>query len=358
MKLYGLALLMIPCAASAAEREAPAPEIRENAVGLQQQAQIPRLELPAAPLNASLSAPEVPVALSPSLAQAPANLTAPKASPIGGPIAILPAAAIGAVAHDDNSAPATGFGAKVKSILARIVNPFGTSKEEGQSKPLSPAEEGYARFKKEDFWAKTAEPTRAEIEKLRALKSKAEAQAYVRKAGQEILARLQAKHGTENLGFHFNLHGGTAEGYVQGGGIRATMGDIANNYTMHGDKNLKVYFFQSKNVPLYDVLNESNPAMLMFPSRMGGVLSVFRLDSPELKAAMADGRIKNFGNISMDFHGMRGVPYSSYIAPPIEVFHGTAKKLGVKGRLSRDEETLAVMRYLEAVALSDERFVP
>jgi hypothetical protein len=180
----------------------------------------------------------------------------------------------------------------------------------------------------------------------------------MRRAGQDIIERVQRRHGSANLGFHFNLHGGAAEDYVKGGSIRATMGDIANQYTMNGDRNLKVYFFSSKNIQLFDILNESNPALLFFPSRMGSVLSIFRLDSPELERARQDGRIKNFGAISMDFHGMRGVPYSSFIAPPLEVFHGTGKKIGMKGRLSRDEETLAVMRYIEAVALADESFVP
>ena len=54
---------------------------------------------------------------------------------------------------------------------------------------------------------------------------------------------------------------------------------------------------------------------------------------------------------------MRGVPYSTYLAPPLEVFVGTAKKIGLK-KLSRDEETLATVRYLEAALTVGGNFVP
>jgi hypothetical protein len=255
-------------------------------------------------------------------------------------------------------APAPGFGTRVTSLLRRLANPFGTASALDAPEALSPAQEGYELFIQDDLWAQSAATTRAEIARLRTLSSKDAVRDSVRRTGQEIVSRIAAARGTQNIGFHFNLHGGTADGYVKGGGIRATMGDIANNYSMHGDRNLKVYFFQSKNVPLYDVLNEKNPAILLFPSRMGSTLSLFRLDGPEITQAVQDGRIKNAGGISMDFHGMRGVPYSAFLAPPLDVFNSVAKKIGFKGRLSRDEETMAVMRYIEAAALSGARYVP
>ena len=54
---------------------------------------------------------------------------------------------------------------------------------------------------------------------------------------------------------------------------------------------------------------------------------------------------------------MRGVPYSAYLAPPVEVFVGTAKKIGLK-KLSRDEETLVTLRYLEEVIRAGGPFIP
>ncbi len=340
----------------------PAPVIKPVESG------VAKIELPTAPLAPtaglispaqivdapqtapSFAEPQVPV-LPPSLPSNPqaqaaeVRATAPAA---GEPTTEEPAA----------EAPATEFTGRVRAILSRLSNPFGTKKGADETPAPTPEQEGYGRFQKTDYWSLTASATRDEVVRLRELNSKSEKQAYVREAGQKILDEIKRRRGTDNIGFHFNLHGGTAQGYVDGGGIRATMGDIANNYSMHGDKNLKVYFFQSKKVALYDILNERNPAMLFFPSRMGSVVSLFRLDAPELAQALADGRIQNFGAISMDFHGMRGVPYSAFLAPPLDVFHQTAKRIGIKGGLSRDEETLAVMRYIEAAALAGDRFVP
>ena len=127
---------------------------------------------------------------------------------------------------------------------------------------------------------------------------------------------------------------------------------------MSGDFNDKVYFFQTAVNEPYTALDASNGGILYFPSRMGYALSLFKVDAPELKAAMSDGRITNLGSISMDFHkGMRGVPYSAFLAPPLAVFVKTAKKVGLK-KLSRDEETLATARFLEAAAASGGAFVP
>jgi hypothetical protein len=54
---------------------------------------------------------------------------------------------------------------------------------------------------------------------------------------------------------------------------------------------------------------------------------------------------------------MRGVPYSTFLAPPLEVFVRTPKKVGLK-KLSRDEETLATARFLEAAATAGGAYVP
>lgn len=143
-----------------------------------------------------------------------------------------------------------------------------------------------------------------------------------------------------------------------GAGIRASKGDIALRYSMNADANDKVYYFQTAQHDPYAALDAGNGEILFLPSRMGSTLSVFALDAPELTAAMADGRITRVGAISMDFHkGMRGVPYSAFLAPPLTVFTGVAKKVGLK-RLTRDEETLATVRYLEAALTAGGAYVP
>ena len=84
------------------------------------------------------------------------------------------------------------------------------------------------------------------------------------------------------------------------------------------------------------------------------------LDSPYFKRAIEEKGIKRSGPISFDFDEnwvkrqeiskykdlMIGIPATEYISPPATVFTNTNAKVGI-GRLSRDEETLAMMRYLE-----------
>ncbi|MBI5210139.1 MAG: hypothetical protein HY927_09245 [Elusimicrobia bacterium] len=211
----------------------------------------------------------------------------------------------------------------------------------------SQAERLDLRFAARGLWAKVAPDAAAEIIGLRARKlSKAALKAYVRAEVEAAFERVKAARGVGNIGLHFNLHGGTRRGYV-GAGIRASKGDIALRHSTHGDPNDKVYFFQTAAHSPYEALDASNGEILLLPSRMGSVLNVFDLDAPELASARADGRIRGSSAISMDFHGMPGVPYSAYLAPPMTVFTATAKRLGLRS-LSRDEETLATARFLEA----------
>lgn len=306
-------------------------------------------------LNASFAAPSAPI---PVLA-APAALTV-NALPTPLAATVIPAASVpetpkpAAVPAAEKGAPS--FKTKILGMLKGMANPFGGRKAE-DIPPASEAERLDREFAKLDVWSQVAPSARAEIETLRARNlSKADFKEHVRSAARAALARMQAAAGTNNIGFHYNLHGGQREQYV-GKGIHATMGDIALQYSMHGDRNQKVYFFQSMQTELYDLLNESHPQMLLFPSRMGSALNLFNVDAPEILAAKADGKIRNHGAISMDFHGMGGVPYSTYLAPPVEVFHRTAKKVGLK-KLTRDEETLATIRYLEAVVAAGAPYIP
>ncbi len=293
---------------------------------------------------------------------APAALT-PQALPAPLAATVIPAASA-PEAPKQNPAPAAvpeaekgapSFKTKILGMLKGMANPFGGKKSEDI--PPSEPERLDREFTKLDVWTQVAPSARAEIETLRARGlSKADFKEHVRSAGRAAMARMQAAAGTNNIGFHYNLHGGQREQYV-GKGINATMGDIALQYSMHGDRNYKVYFFQSAQHDLYNLLDESHPQMLLFPSRMGHALNLFNVDAPVILAAKADGKIRDHGAISMDFHGMGGVPYSAYLAPPVEVFHRTAKKVGLK-KLTRDEETLATIRFLEAVVAAGAPYIP
>lgn len=327
-------------------------------------------------LNASLAAPSgltpqaLPAPLPVSAMASPAALVpatiAPETARAGNASAVRPVLSAAATPDAPNEAPETAaspsdktqpsFKTKILGMLKSMANPFGGKKAE-EAPPASEAERLDREFAKLDLWGEVAPGAREEIEKARAAKmSKAAFKEYVTKEADAAVERIKKARGVANIGFHFNLHGGRREEYV-GTGIRATMGDIAARYDMNADRNQKVYFFQSAQHGGFVPLDASNGEILFFPTRMGHALNLFDLDASELAAARADGRIKNFGAISMDFHGMRGVPYSAYLAPPVEVFIGTAKKLGLK-KLSRDEETLATIRYLEAVATRGGAYVP
>lgn len=327
-------------------------------------------------LNASLAAPSGPTAqalpapLPVSAVASPAALVpaaiAPARARAENPSAVRPVLSAAATPDAPNETPEAAaspsdktqpsFKTKILGMLKSMADPFGGKKAE-EAPPASEAERLDREFAKLDLWGEVAPGAREEIEKARAAKmSKAAFKEYVTKEADAAVERIKKARGVANIGFHFNLHGGRREEYV-GTGIRATMGDIAARYDMNADRNQKVYFFQSAQHGGFVPLDASNGEILFFPTRMGHALNLFDLDAPELQAARADGRIKNFGAISMDFHGMRGVPYSAYLAPPVEVFIGTAKKLGLK-KLSRDEETLATVRYLEAVATRGGAYIP
>ena len=327
-------------------------------------------------LNASLAAPS---ALTPALAApilaAPSALTAqalpaplalsvvPQASPARAALAAAAAPetpttdpAPAASPADKAEPGAPSFKTRILGMLKSMANPFGGKKAEELPAPNESVRLD-REFAKIDFWGRIAPGARAEIEGLRARKlSKAELKAYVQAEADAAIERIKAARGVANIGFHYNLHGGRREEYV-GVGIRATMGDIALRYSMHGDTNYKVYFFQSGEHAGFTPLDSTHGESLFVKMRMGYALNLFNLDAPALSAARADGRIKNFGTISMDFHGMGGVPYESYLAPPVDVFTKTARKIGLS-KLSWDEETLATVRYLEAAATDGGAYVP
>ncbi len=346
------------------------------------EASVPRISLrttlspaPAAGLAATLN-PSLNAALSPALAApAPAPQALPaSAIPSRNAEAIAPAAlsarppALAASASED---PGTGpesarlpaaekgapsFKTRILGMLRSMADPFG-SKPAPEAPPADEAERLDREFKPDALWAEIAPAARAEIEGLRARKlSKAELSAYVKQEADAAIERIKKARGVANIGFHYNLHGGRREDYV-GTGIRATMGDIALRYSMHGDTNHKVYFFQSAEHGGHGPLDATHGEHIFIKTRMGYVLNLFDLGHPSLEAARADGRIKNFSSISMDFHGMKGVPYEAYLAPPVEVFSRTAKKIGLR-RLSWDEETLATARFLEAAAAAGGDKVP
>ncbi|MDE2292911.1 MAG: hypothetical protein KGL53_12590, partial [Elusimicrobia bacterium] len=227
-------------------------------------------------------------------------------------------------------APANASGAKERGPVRRALDKL------SKAPPADPA------------WDAVKQSIGPELERLKGM-AKPERVSYLRKVGDQVVAALEARHHTKEIGFHYNLHGGAAEQYVKAGGIRATMGDVALQYTMHGDRSYKVYFFRSSKANLFDVLDERHPNLVS--SRMGNVLILFDADSQYMRDALASGLARDPGAISVSFDetrlkGMVGIPKSTFLGAPLTVFQDVGRRLGLT--LSRDEETLAVMRYIGA----------
>ncbi len=208
-----------------------------------------------------------------------------------------------------------------------------------------------------------------EMKRFRAL-PKDQKEAYLRTAGEKVLSEIKSKHQTRRIGFHYNLHGGTLEDYVDRGGIQATYGDIALQHGS-GDARLKVYFFDSDHFGLYDILNARHPDFLMKKMRMGNILTPFNLDTPYFKKAMSEGGIVDQNSISVTFdepwvkntpmskhvQGTIGIPATEYLDAPMELFRSLKdyKKMEINthpywdeaGDLSWDEMTLLQIRHLQ-----------
>jgi hypothetical protein len=348
------ALLLLAVAASGANLRGTT-QVRSNA-----QVTVTPIVTLSSPLNAP---PLVSPILAPSIVAA-ANAPLPSIAPLPA-LAALPAASDGpaprplaAPEAGSAAADAPSFVGRTLRALGRIVNPFGGDKKPQElPPPASEAERLDREFSRLDLWGPAAARARAEIQDARAKRmGKAAFKEYVQNEAAAAFERIKAARGVSNIGMHYNLHGGQRKDYV-GKGIRASMGDIALRYG-GGDSNQKVYFFQTRDHHPYVALDASNGEILVLPSRMGHVLNFFDVDAPPILAAKQAGRIREHGPISMDFHGMGGIPYSAYLAPPIEVFNGSAKKALGLGRLSRDEETLATVRYIEQVLMAGEGYVP
>ena len=218
----------------------------------------------------------------------------------------------------------------------------------------------YAKWNPPAIWRELHDSLADEITRLREMPKK-EREPYLRQIGDEILEKAKQKHGTDNIGFHYNLNGGYVQDFLDGGGLLISKGDIQLAYG-GGDSNEKIFFFPSRNYSLFDILNELNPKLIN-AGRMGNVLTTFRLDGDWVKRAKTEGGVTAESTVSFDFsedwlrkqpmakfleQPRVGIPASEYIAPPVVVFSHLRKRVGM-GALTRNEETLATMRYLEYV---------
>lgn len=163
------------------------------------------------------------------------------------------------------------------------------------------------------------------------------------------------KYQTRNIGFHFNLNGGLAIDYVSAGGIKANRGaDIGVQF---GDRTAEVreqvYFFSMKNMSLYEIVNMDNMKSIFSKNdRMGDTVNIFNLDHVFFKRGI-EAKVIEPGEIYYTFDerwmrqnklGQIGIPYGTYLMPPLEVYK--YKNIGLS-KLSREVENFLVLKQIE-----------
>lgn len=176
---------------------------------------------------------------------------------------------------------------------------------------------------------------------------------YLLKTSREIENRILTTHGTDHFGIHFNLHGGQANNYIDGGGIRATRGDISLQYGS-GSTDDRVYYYRIPDYSIYQALNDTNPAIfgpLASRTRMGSVVSLFDVGSKMIAKQLSNKQLVDHSAIFTSFPdkdgpGFHGFSTELYLMPPIELWESRWTKL-IGRSLSRDEETLVALRAIE-----------
>lgn len=163
------------------------------------------------------------------------------------------------------------------------------------------------------------------------------------------------KFKTRKIGFHFNLNGGKAIDYVEAGGIKANRGaDIGVQF---GDRNAEVreqvYFFSTESMSIYEIINMNNMKSIFTKNdRMGDTVNIFDLDHAFFRRGIQEKGIEP-GEIFYTFNerwmiknkfGQIGVPYKTYLMPPLEIYN--YKNIGFE-KLSREEQNYLVLKQIE-----------
>jgi hypothetical protein len=220
--------------------------------------------------------------------------------------------------------------------------------------------------REERTWNELTGKLREEVLWFRGL-SRMERLAHLEEVGRKATQRILDHFGIAAIGAHYNLHGGQREQFVESGGLLASYGgDIEWNHNPQATKpRWGTYLFETGSVSLLEILNESNPSLPFLPSRMGHVLVLFDVEGPFIQRARAEGgastRVGTFQefnprwlsaqpvNAGRNEWNLIGYPWAEFLAPPLRVFDGLSRRVGL--RLSRAEENLVTLRYLESLLL-------
>lgn len=150
-----------------------------------------------------------------------------------------------------------------------------------------------------------------------------------------------------DVGFHYNLNGGQAHEYLERGGIKASLGDIAANSSMNigrGTYNPLVYFFRLSESSPKQILDTKNLKNAFLRTRMGSTLIIFNTHHPKILSMANSGFISETESIYFEFDpelrsqgDYLGVPKQAFLSSPIRIFQNYKKYVGFK--LTWDEQT-------------------
>jgi len=194
----------------------------------------------------------------------------------------------------------------------------------------------------EDIWSQNKASFLTELYSFKK-SSKLKQRQEIETASLKLEETIRKVSGARDIGYHFNLHGGHAQDFVDKGGIIAKSGDAANNYAhmqRHASQAKRVYFFRD----VISSIEAKHPELLLMPGnhRMGDTLVIFNLDNVEKIATDSTDIYIEFGNAQRN---IVGVPASEFIVPPIKMFQ-TKKHLGL-WRLTWNQQSYITLLYLQ-----------
>lgn len=208
----------------------------------------------------------------------------------------------------------------------------------------------------EKIWNQVRSSLHAELEPFRNL-SRAQQERYLDKVGEELDRLIQQRFGINQIGIHYNLHGGNGFEYVDGGGILATHGNIMlhiamsdrdfgafSNITRNG--NPTVFYYPSSALPFSRFIRRQENHSTR--SQTGGTYVILfdveavRRSGRAMPTQSIDGSAFSFDTRA----GNVGIPVSNFIVPPLRIQTNIEGHLGLNRPLTREESHLATFRHL------------
>jgi hypothetical protein len=213
---------------------------------------------------------------------------------------------------------------------------------------------------RKNYFRQNKESLVQELNHLKSLTKEAQ-ENFVKKYAIEVEAKLKAKYGTQNIGYHFNNNGGLGYQFAESGGIYATMGDLGTQMGLAQDFSIRVYLFKSEQYSLFDIINQYRMKNITQSGRMGDELILINLDHQYFKQAIAEKGIIETNDISYKFNSNWlskqkinhyregshvGIPFEAFLFSPAPVYQKQLRHWLDVGSLGRMEENYLALKSL------------